>query len=364
MTVYNGLPFLPHAIESVLNQTFTDFEFLIIDDASTDGSLSCIRSYGDTRIRLICNEHNLGQAVSLNKGLRSARGTYIVRLDQDDVCLSNRIEKQVAFLDGNAALGAVCSWEYSIDFHGRKIRNWRRELENYGAFLGYLVIGKCPIWHPSVVLRRQLVVDLGGYDESYAPAEDFDLWMRIAMRRYSAAIVPDFLVMQRVHEGQQSAKKALVQTQNTRRSHDKLIKGFCDAPEGEFVALLLRMDDLLWETCKSKAQIGTVLHVLDEMLAKMQSAYGLSNVEFASLRRVVYRRLGLGARLGRKIVFLPSMLFFPIFFGLSPLLLPKVRRMSSNLYSKVQELRYPMRLVRVGMQRLMNSKGRKSSVKM
>jgi len=175
MTVYNGLPFLPHAIESVLNQTFTDFEFLIIDDASTDGSLSCIRSYGDTRIRLIRNEHNLGQAVSLNKGLRSARGTYIVRLDQDDVCLSDRIEKQVAFLDGKAELGAVCSWEYSIDSHGRKIRNWRRELENYGAFLGYLVIGKCPIWHPSVVLRRQVVVDLGGYDESYAPAEDFDL---------------------------------------------------------------------------------------------------------------------------------------------------------------------------------------------
>jgi glycosyltransferase involved in cell wall biosynthesis len=345
MTVYNGLPFLQHAIESVLNQTFVEFEFLIIDDASTDDSVSYIRSCGDSRIRLVCNEHNLGQARSLNMGLNLAKGVYIARLDQDDVCLPERLEKQITFLEENGKVGVICSWMYSIDSHGHKMRNWRRELENYGAFLGYLVVGKVPIWHPSVVFRRQIVADLGGYDESYAPAEDFDLWIRIAMRRYSAAIVPQFLVMQRVHKGQQSVQKAVVQVENWRRAHDRLIKDFCNRPEVEIVGLLLRMERMLWDKCRSKRQVERVLDALNEMLANLQTALGLSPAEFASLRRVIYRRLGLGARFGRKISFVPSVLFFPIFFVLSPLLVPGVQQALSWMYAKAHELRYPGRLI-------------------
>ena len=82
MTVYNGLPYLPEAIKSVVDQTFRHFEFLIIDDASSDDSVNCIKSFHDYRIRLVCNEENMGQAFSLNKGLKLSRGKYIARLDQ------------------------------------------------------------------------------------------------------------------------------------------------------------------------------------------------------------------------------------------------------------------------------------------
>src|SRR3972149_6665359 len=95
MAVYNGLPYLRQAIESVLTQSFTSFELLVVDDASSDGSVACVRSFNDPRVRLVCNERNLRQTASLNRGLELARGEYIARLDQDDLCAPDRLEKQV-----------------------------------------------------------------------------------------------------------------------------------------------------------------------------------------------------------------------------------------------------------------------------
>ena len=109
MPVYNGLPYLREAIESVLCQTFTDFEFLIVDDASTDGSTDLIKSYGDSRIRLIRNEHNLGTSGSMNRGIELARSEYIARIDQDDVCLPERLREQLAFIESRPDLAIVCS---------------------------------------------------------------------------------------------------------------------------------------------------------------------------------------------------------------------------------------------------------------
>ena len=101
MTVYNGKNYLNEAIESVLCQTLTNYEFLIVDDASTDNSIEIINSYNDSRIKLLINKKNIGQTVSLNKGLAIAQGKYIARFDQDDVCLPKRLEEQVAFFKKN-----------------------------------------------------------------------------------------------------------------------------------------------------------------------------------------------------------------------------------------------------------------------
>jgi glycosyltransferase involved in cell wall biosynthesis len=356
MPVYNGLPYLRQAIESVLNQTFPDFEFLIIDDASTDDSVACIRSYRDPRIRLVCNVENVGQTRSLNKGLELARGTFIARLDQDDVCLPERLQKQVAFLEERPEVAAACSWEYSIDSQGRKIRSWRRRLEDYGAFLGYSLVAKCPIWHPSAIFHRRVVVDLGGYDESYAPADDFDLWIRIAMHRYTAAIVPEFLVLQRVHGGRQSVNRATVQLEKARQAHSQLVRAYCNASEADLVAVLLRMDEIFWTQCKSKRQLKAALNALSEMLTNIQTALGLSPAEFISLKRVVYGRLGLGVKLGRGLAWLPSVLFYPLFLSLSPMLVPQIRRVVSSLYSKLYTLQYPIRLLPDIVQRLVPNK--------
>ena len=97
MTVYNGMPYLCEAVESTLKQTYKDFEFLIIDDASTDNSLDYLKSLKDERIRLIRNKNNIGQVMSLNKGIDIAAGEYIARLDQDDVNLPKRFEEQIKY---------------------------------------------------------------------------------------------------------------------------------------------------------------------------------------------------------------------------------------------------------------------------
>ena len=345
MPVYNGMVYLREALESVLCQTFTDFEFLIVDDASTDGSNACIRSYKDSRITLICNEHNIGQARSLNKGLERARGEFVARLDQDDVCLPKRLERQVSFLEKRSDLATVCAWEHSIDACGRRIRSWRSELNNFGEFLGLLLLGKCPIWHPSIMFRRNVVAELGGYDASYAPAEDFELWARLATRRYNAAIVPEFLVLQRVHGARQSIKRGSTQLENMRRAHNNLIQTFCAPGASESLAELLRLEETFWSHPKSKRQLGDVLLALKQMLKNIKSALGLSPEEFSALSKVIYRRLGLGVKLGERLLFLPPILFYPIFFGLSPLLIPQVRRLVSTLYRRFRELRYPGRLM-------------------
>jgi glycosyltransferase involved in cell wall biosynthesis len=356
MPVYNGLAYIRPAIESVLSQTCTDFEFLIVDDASTDASVECIRSYTDSRIRLVRNESNLGQAGSLNRGLELAQGSYIARLDQDDVCLPERLQKQADLLDLRPDVAVISTWEYTIDSQGRKVRSWRSSLKNYGAFLGALLVAKCPVWHPSVMFRQQSVVQLGSYDASYAPADDFDLWSKLAMARCNAAFVPEYLVLQRVHGERQSVKMGAVQLEHTRRSHDKLIANYCSSGEASLVAMLLRMEESFWSQCTSKGQLGDVLRALNEMLSNIRTALELSPQEYATLTGVVHQRLGSGVAVGRKIANLPPILFYPVFFGLSPLLIPRVRPFFSSLHGKLPQMRYPGRLIQSGMERIVKPK--------
>lgn len=345
MTVHNGLPYLSQAIESVLDQTFGDFEFLVIDDASTDNSVACIRSYEDSRIRLVCNERNLGQACSLNKGLELSRGAYVARLDQDDVCLPDRLRRQVSFLEQRPDVAVVGTWGYRVDSLGHKIDLWCGRVEDYGIFLALLLLGKCPVWHPSVMFRRDVVLEIGGYDESFAPAEDFDLWVKLALCRYGAGAITEPLVMYRIHAGQQSVSKATIQWSRAQRSHGRLVGAFCHGTETELLGELLRIEDSLWKKCQSKARLLAVLRSLAEMLMEMQIVLRLSNSEFASLNHRIYRRLGLGAKWGTTMGRWPSVLFYPIFFMLCPLLIPKVRPFLAYLVTELRRFPYMARTI-------------------
>ena len=125
--VYNGLPYLKEAIDSTLNQSYQDFEYLIIDDASPDENvIKLIESYNDSRIRLVRNKKNLGVSNTINKALSLITTKYVVRIDQDDINLPNRIEQQIDYLEKNPTIDIVCSWEKTIDSNGKKIRNWKR----------------------------------------------------------------------------------------------------------------------------------------------------------------------------------------------------------------------------------------------
>ena len=120
MPVYNAEKYVAEAIDSILNQTFNDFEFLIINDGSTDNSLDIIKSYDDPRITIINNETNLGLSHTLNKGIELARGEYIIRMDADDISLSIRLEKQIEFMDSNQHIGICGSWIQTFDKSGNQ----------------------------------------------------------------------------------------------------------------------------------------------------------------------------------------------------------------------------------------------------
>jgi len=178
MPVYNGEKYLREAIDSILNQTHGDFEFIIIDDGSTDGTWAILNSYTDQRIRLVQNVDNLGHTKSLCKGLALAQGVYIARMDADDVSLPERLAKQVDFLKTHSEIGALGTGVQIIDVAGNTFQTLQFPTQH--GVLKWCLCFFCPIAHPSVMLRREIVERVGGYNANMKHAEDYDLWRRLS----------------------------------------------------------------------------------------------------------------------------------------------------------------------------------------
>jgi glycosyltransferase involved in cell wall biosynthesis len=179
LATYNDEPFLGAAIDSVLAQSFADFELLIVIDAATDRSHEIVERYRDPRIRLLVNETNLGLAASLNRGLAVIASEYVARLDGNDLCFPERLARQVAYLDAHPEVAAVGSQATSIDVAGRRIGHVSRPVTEPGMRWHHIFAS--PLVHSSVMFRRAIVWDLlGGYDGSLRTGEDFELWRRLA----------------------------------------------------------------------------------------------------------------------------------------------------------------------------------------
>ena len=197
MPVYNGERFLREAIDSILNQSYQDFEFLIIDNASTDQSRNIVLSYNDKRIQFIQNSENLGLEKSLNKGIRQAKGEYIVRMDCDDISLPQRLQKQIDFMDTNPRVAVCGSW---VETFGDDNNIWKFPLNNEEICCGLLFYSA--LAHPSVVLRKDLFVDNKFfYDElqRFEWAEDYELWVRIS-QKHELANIGEVLLLHCLHE--------------------------------------------------------------------------------------------------------------------------------------------------------------------
>jgi glycosyltransferase involved in cell wall biosynthesis len=203
MTVYDGIPYLKEAIDSILNQTFRDFEFLVIDDASKDRSCELIESYSDDRIRLLRNRHNIGQTRSLNYGIKVAKGKYIARIDQDDIALPERLEKQFAFFKENPDVVLLGTWWEEISQEGLHIRFVKRpaEYEEIIEIIGF----NNPFGHSSVMFKLNAVQSIGGYPENYSFAQDRLLWVKLSSK-YKVANLPQVLVKVRTHPLQATSK--------------------------------------------------------------------------------------------------------------------------------------------------------------
>lgn len=197
MPVYNGEKYLREAIESILAQTFTDFEFLIINDGSTDGTREIARSYRDPRIRLVDNPMNMGLVKSLNRGLELASGELIARQDSDDVSYPTRLERQITFLDAHPEVVLVGTQAHLANQHGSILHTSAHPLPYIGVC--WQLLFDNPFVHTSVMFRRAIGWNkLQGYNETFILCEDFELWSRMA-RAYEVRNLPDILVKYRIH---------------------------------------------------------------------------------------------------------------------------------------------------------------------
>lgn len=204
MSVHNGELYLQESIESILGQTFRDFEFIIINDASTDRSRQVIESYNDSRIRLINNEENLGLTRNLNKGIDLATGKYVARMDADDIAMPQRFAHQFAFLESHPDYGLCSTWARTFGAYDIPLNFPTRDEK-----LKCCLLFQNPIVHPTVMFRTNVVRDVR-YDESLRVAQDFDLWHRIAQHTRIACL-PEYLLMYRVHNSSTSATKSEAQ---------------------------------------------------------------------------------------------------------------------------------------------------------
>ncbi len=202
MTVFNGQTYVQTAVASALAQAAEEFEVVVIDDGSTDDTPRILGDFRDPRLRVV-HGGRLGRARALNLGIETCASPYVAVLDADDVALPHRLREQVAFLDGNDEVALVGSrYRPFIDGDGKAIGEDLLPLD-YAAIVRDLKEYRCPLFHSSVMFRKERVRAVGGYDESLASNEDWDLYVRLALAaRVPIANIDARLSLKRLHRHQ------------------------------------------------------------------------------------------------------------------------------------------------------------------
>ena len=212
---YNHANFIEDALRSVLAQTYTDFEILVVDDGSTDDSVDRIGALGDSRISLTALPRNMGACVAMNRAIRSARGEFVSVLNSDDQFLVDKLERQVRFLDANADTAAVFGWPELIDESGAPFRDSTHK--DYEVFrVGnrpraewlrhFFDRGNC-LCHPTLLIRRACYGEIGFYDARLAQVPDLDFWVRLVMR-HPIHVLPETVTRFRIRADQSNASAA------------------------------------------------------------------------------------------------------------------------------------------------------------
>ncbi len=241
MAVRNQADYLKAAIKSILAQTFSDFEFIIINDGSIDRTKEIILSFDDKRIKYFENRR-IGLTKSLNKGLQLAQGKYIARMDADDISAPYRLEKQFRYLENSSDIVLVGSWiKFFVYEKEEEGQVWK--CPQGSGLINYLLFYGNQLAHSSIFFRRQEILQMGGYNEDIEFAQDYDLYCRL-IKKYKINNIPEVLVKYRVHKNSISfnkikrakqAKYAQEINYNlvkqiiknlTRQDHDKFYKTF------------------------------------------------------------------------------------------------------------------------------------------
>ena len=201
MSVYNGEDYLAEAIDSVLNQTFGDFELIVINDCSTDSTSEILEKYAqlDSRVKVHTNEVNLRLPSSLNKAISLAQGKYIARMDADDICMPQRLERQYKFMEENSHI-ALSSCRFMTLKNGVITSGGCGGRCDNNSVKALLLVTN-PILHPGIIAKADVIRGLG-YDKNFTCTEDMELWTRFVMAGHNVEIMPEYLMIYRLHDKQ------------------------------------------------------------------------------------------------------------------------------------------------------------------
>ncbi len=298
MPVYNCEKYIFESVKSVLNQTFTDFELIIIDDCSTDATLSIIKSINDSSIILIEKPKNSGYTDSLNHGISIAKGTYIARMDGDDICMPERFEKQVAFLNANREV-ILCGTAIQIIGSDKVLKHPLKHEE----ILVKLCFGTS-FCHPSIMVRKEILLE-NNYNKNFEPAEDYELWTRLAFLG-KLANLDTVLLQYREHPNQISNTNTSVQLNNALTAKLQMLNhlSVLDFFTKEEVSLALEnVSHYSFEEVKKTLQLFTYLlkknqkivffqvDLFEEKVSKMRIVFlkrFLENEETNTLRKLLF----------------------------------------------------------------------------
>lgn len=220
MPLYNNEKYVKEAVQSILKQTFNDFEVIIINDGSTDRSSKIAKAFKDKRIRVIDHKKNLGIVKSLNQGIKTAKGKYIIRMDSDDISRPNRFKRQITYMEAHPETIVCASWIRV--FGTEKTYIWKTPTDHNDIMARSLF--ETPIAHPSVILRREaLIKNRLFFDEKYLYAEDYELWTRVG-KVGRLATIPQVLLDYRTHPQQTASQKNKLQQKNALKVRIKVLK--------------------------------------------------------------------------------------------------------------------------------------------
>lgn len=289
LPVYNGQDHLKECIESILNQSYQNFEFIITDDASTDNTPEILRKYSqiDNRIKIISHESNQKQTTAANSAIKMAHGTLLARMDADDIALPNRLEEQEKFMTNNPSIGLIGSWVDIIDEEGNIIKVWKT-LPSNGILKWNLHFGTS-FAHSSVMMRKDIVEQVGLYQSP--EAEDYDLWSRIS-KVSEVANLPIVLQQKRVWFGQlalkvpQETRDCVIEIMRKNINHSLSTEDLSI----NFIRQIRAVSDKnpILENGRSIAQVRNVLL---RLYRNIKLNVKLSKVELKYISKDLYRKL-------------------------------------------------------------------------
>ena len=316
LAVYNIERFLPATLDGIFAQTFTDFEVVAVDDASTDGTARILQSTGDPRLRYVRNESNVGQVPSLIRGTALCRGEFVARIDGDDVCEPQRLAAQVRYLNDHPNVAGCATWTTEIDEQDAVIG----AVEPCGDvdYVRWSMCHTLRLYHPTMTVRRRAIEDGGGYDAAYPATEDYELWTRLVAAGKRLGVVEQRLVRYRRRAGSITDTNRELQRSVGRRIATRYVGAVLGrAADEQTVGLMKAL--LSWERLDPATSPGKLAGVLSLMADLRRRTLGTASARARAAadaevsghllrqgRFLLKDGSSLSARIGRYVTRLPG----------------------------------------------------------